>query len=66
MLLVAHAPPKSLERYFYFERVTQNDNLFRYAVKGLFERFPERSSKTASLVQLRDAGVFLIDLLERP
>jgi hypothetical protein len=66
LLLVAHAPPERVERYFYFERVTEKDDLFRYVVKGLFGRFPERADKAAWLGRLRDAGVFLIDLLERP
>jgi hypothetical protein len=66
LLLVAHAPPQSVERYFYFEQVREKDDLFRYVVKGLFGSVPERSDKAAWLGRLRDADVFLIDLLERP
>ena len=66
LLIVAHAPPQSGERYFYFEQVREKDDLFRYVVKGLFGAVPERSDKAAWLGRLRDAGVFLIDLLERP
>ena len=66
LLLVGHAPPGSLERYFYFERVREKDDLFRYVVKGLFGAFPERSDKPLWLSRLKGAGVFLVDLLERP
>jgi hypothetical protein len=66
LLLVAHAPPERLDRYFYFERVTEKDDLFRYVIKGLFGVFPERVDKPAWLGRLREAGAFLIDLLEQP
>ena len=66
LLLVAHAPPERLERYFYFEKVFAKDDLFRYVIRGLFGPFPERSDKPRWLERLRTEGVFLIDLIEHP
>lgn len=66
LLLVAHAPPESLERYFYFEDVREKDNLFRYVIKGLSGSMPERAEKRTWLARLREDGVFLIDLMEGP
>jgi len=66
LLIVAHAPPQRIERYFYFETVREKDDLFRYVVKGLFGVFPERPDKVNWLGRLRDSGAFLIDLLEQP
>ena len=67
LLLVAHAPPEEVERYFYFEGVREKDELFRYVVQALFGIMPrDRSAKAAWLARLRDAGVFLIDLVEQP
>lgn len=66
LLLVAHAPPASVERYFYFEDVREKDDLFRYVAQGLFGQMPARSEKPAYLERVRDAGVFMIDLVERP
>jgi hypothetical protein len=66
LLLVAEAPPLSLERYFYFEDVGEQDSLFRYVVRGLFEVVPARHDKRRWLGRLRDACVFLIDVSEEP
>lgn len=66
LLLVAHAPPVQVERYFYFEQVREKDDLFRYVVHGLFGTMPDREHKANWLRRLRDAGVFLIDLVEQP
>ena len=66
MLLVAEAPPKALDRYFYFEDVREQDSLFRYVCRVLLGREPTRAGKRALLDQLRDRGVFLIDLKETP
>lgn len=65
LLLVAHAPPDRVERYFYFEQVREKDDLFRYVVQGLFGTMPDREHKRAWLGRLRDAGVFLVDLVDR-
>ncbi|MEQ9616425.1 MAG: hypothetical protein RLN60_00145 [Phycisphaerales bacterium] len=65
LLLVAEAPPCTLDRYFYFEDVDVQDSLFRYVWQGLSgENAGERSRKPAQLAAMRDAGVFLIDLHE--
>jgi len=65
LLLAAHAPPTTVERYFYFERVREKDDLFRYVVQELFGTKPNREDKASWLGQLRLAGVFLVDLVER-
>lgn len=64
LLLIAEAPPCDTDRYFYFEDVPQHDWLFRYVYEGLTGIKPDRASKAAHLAQLRDQGVFLIDLHE--
>lgn len=61
LLLIAEAPPSALDRYFYFEDVREHDSLFRYVVKSVLGREPDRS-KGHQLRELRDRGVFLIDL----
>jgi len=66
LLLVAEAPPAALERYFYFENVSDHDSLFRYVVKGIFETTPGRADKASWLARLKDKGVFLIDLMPDP
>lgn len=66
LLLVAEAPPTSLDRYFYFEDVSDQDSLFRYVVRVLLGAVPNRHDKPIWLSRLRDAGVFLIDLSEDP
>ena len=64
LLLIAEAPPCDTDRYFYFEDVPQHDWLFRYVYEGLTGIKPDRASKPDHLAQLRDQGVFLIDLHE--
>lgn len=70
LLLVAEAPPgvkpNEPERYFYFENVGRHDDLFRYVVKGVLEIEPTRSGKGVLLSELREEGVFLIDLKRDP
>jgi len=65
-LLVAEAPPNSLDRYFYFTDVRAHDSLFRYVCLVLLGREPKRERKHEPLEELRDRGVFLIDLKESP
>jgi hypothetical protein len=62
LLLVAEAPPAADDRYFYFEHVTPHDWLFLAVIESLFGRKPDKSEKARWLRQLREAGVFLIDL----
>jgi hypothetical protein len=66
LLLVAEAPPSSPERYFYFADVREHDSLFRYVCRVLLGREPSRDGKHKLLEELRDRGVFLIDLKETP
>lgn len=66
LLLIAEAPPSSLDRYFYFPRVSAHDSLFRYVCRSLLGSTPDRDNKAAALDRLRAAGVFLIDADEDP
>jgi hypothetical protein len=45
LLLVAEAPPNSLDRYFYFTDVRAHDILFRYVCRVLLGREPKRERK---------------------
>ncbi|MDP1662192.1 MAG: hypothetical protein Q8L55_09785 [Phycisphaerales bacterium] len=64
LLLVAEAPPCDTGRYFYFEDVDRHDWLFRYVYEGLTGQKPTREGKAGHLAELRDAGLFMIDLHE--
>jgi hypothetical protein len=66
LLLVAEAPPNALDRYFYFPDVRKQDSLFRYVCRALLDCEPTREGKAALLGELRDRGVFLIDLQQDP
>ena len=66
LLLVAEAPPRSRDRYFYFRAVSAHDSLFRYVVKGLYGFTPDRVTKPELLQRLSSDGVYLIDLSEAP
>jgi hypothetical protein len=66
LLLVAEAPPSALDRYFYFPDVREQDSLFRYVCRARLDREPTREGKADLLAELRDRGVFLIDLQEEP
>jgi hypothetical protein len=62
LLLIAEAPPSSLDRYFYFEDVPDQDSLFRHVVRAVLAIEPSRAGKASELRRLSDRGVFLIDL----
>jgi hypothetical protein len=66
LLLIAEAPPSSLDRYFYFEDVSDHDSLFRHVVRAVLAIEPSRSEKASELRRLADRGVFLIDLKPEP
>jgi hypothetical protein len=66
LLLVAEAPPNALDRYLYFTDVREQDSLFRYVCRALLGREPTREGKAELLTELRDRGVFLLDLQEEP
>jgi hypothetical protein len=65
LLLVAEAPPSTLDRFFYFEHVPTHDSLFRYVVRGLLGETPSRD-KAPYLDELTARGVFLVHLCEDP
>ena len=66
LLLVAEAPPSSLDHYFYFEVVHDQDSLFRHVVRAILAIDPTRSQKASELQRLAERGVFLIDLKPEP
>jgi hypothetical protein len=46
--------------------VRAHDSLFRYVAKAILGHTPTRGDKRSALAQLRDRGVFLIDLRTDP
>ncbi|MFV1360712.1 hypothetical protein ABFV47_27205 [Mycolicibacterium fortuitum] len=59
--------PADDDRYFYFPDVAQHDWLFRAVVRAILPNTePTRSNKASLLAELRDRGVFLIDLKPDP
>ncbi|MBE5513769.1 Uncharacterised protein [Mycobacteroides abscessus subsp. abscessus] len=67
LLLVAQAPPDADDRYFYFTDVATQDSLFRSVARAILPHTePTRDNKASLLAQLRDRGVFLIDLKPDP
>jgi hypothetical protein len=66
LLLIAEAPPSALDRYFYFPDVHEQDSLFRYVCRALLGHEPTREGKADLLAELRDRGVYLIDLQQDP
>ncbi|MGF6408386.1 hypothetical protein [Paraburkholderia sp. MM5482-R1] len=62
LLLVAEAPPVADDRYFYFENVASHDHLFRHVAEVLLGETPSRLSKGQALEELKQRGVFLVDL----
>src|SRR4051812_14141622 len=57
LLLVAEAPPSSLDRYFYFTGVSAQDSLFRYVCRVLLGEEPSREKKEPLLRNLCERGV---------
>lgn len=66
LLLIAEAPPAAPDRYFYFRDVDTHDSLFRHVARSLLPIEPTRENKPELLAQLRERGVFLIDLKPDP
>lgn len=66
LLLIAEAPPCTLDRSFYFADVKEQDSLFRHVYRGITGKPPTRERKADHLAELRDAGVYLIDVCEMP
>ena len=73
-LLVAEAPPDSLERFFYYDNVLQHDYLFLGVAEALYPKLKEqflisgRSSeiKNSILQTFQQDGFYLLDLSELP
>lgn len=66
LLLVAEGPPRALERYFYFDDVQKQDDLFRWVYRGIAGKEPRREEKAEQLRELCDRGVFVVDVSEEP
>jgi hypothetical protein len=66
LLLVAEAAPEALDRYFYFPDVRTQDGLFREVYRVVTGREPSRERKAEQLAELRDLGVYLVDLQSDP
>lgn len=73
-LLIAEAPPDSLERFFYYENVLQHDYLFLGVTEALYPKLKEqfllsgRSNelKITILQTLQKDGFYLLDLSDLP
>jgi hypothetical protein len=73
-LLIAEAPPDSLERFFYYENVHERDYLFLGVVQAVYPELKEKfiSSKRSAVVKdeillkLKADGFYLLDLAELP
>ena len=62
---MSEAPPSALDRYFYFEDVTEHDSLFRHVVQAVLRERPTRD-KLPYLDALREHGWFLVHVSEDP
>jgi len=73
-LIIAEAPPDSLDRFFYFENVKQHDYLFLGIAEAIYPELKEkfllskRSSmlKTEILNKFKSDGFYLLDLSNLP
>ncbi len=73
-LLIAEAPPDSIERFFYYDNVDEKDYLFLGIVQSLYPDLKDkflatgRSSviKNEILLKLKSEGFYLLDLSELP
>lgn len=73
-LLIAEAPPESLDRFFYFSDVKTDDWLFIGVMQALYPSKKEEYLrqkrnpilKETLLTQFKDDGFYLIDLLDFP
>ncbi len=74
MLLIAEAPPDSLDRYFYFEDVRKHDSLFLETMGVLYPELKQRylasgrdkTMKIELLENFKEDGYWLMDLSEVP
>ena len=73
-LLIAEAPPNAIERFFYFENVSNRDWLFLGLMQALYPDVKKRylqenrtpKLKIQMLNQFKDDGYFLVDLSPEP
>gem|GEM_PF-614218 len=73
-LLIAEAAPDSIDRFFYYENVSQHDYLFLGVAQALYPELKEKflssgrskSIKTSILKTLQENGYYLLDLSELP
>lgn len=73
-LLVAEAPPESVDRFFYFENVKQHDYLFLGVAQALYPNLKDRylaegrntETKKEILEKMKSEGFYLIDLSDLP
>jgi hypothetical protein len=68
-LLIAEAPPDSMDRFFYFDRVMEKDYLCIETMKVLFPGVLKddfRTRKAQFLQWFKEHGFYLIDVLDCP
>jgi len=73
-VIVAEAPPDSIERFFYYESVNEADYLFIGIMKVLYPdaiekyKISKRNPKIKELIlqQFQEDGFYLLDLFELP
>lgn len=73
-LLIAEAPPDSLERFFYYDNVRQHDYLFLGVAEAIYPKLKnkfllsKRSSEIKNIIlqTLQNDGFYLLDLSELP
>jgi len=73
-LLIAEAPPDSLERFFYYNEVHQHDYLFLGVVQALYPDLKNKflasgrnsDIKNSILLKFKSEGFYLLDLSELP
>lgn len=71
LLFIAEAPPEQTERFFYYEKVKDNDWLFLGIVKvlcgnGSYDAKKIRANKKQILETLQQDGIYLMDLYPVP
>ncbi len=73
-LLVAEAPPNSIDRFFYYEDVNKYDYLFLGVAEAIYPKLKNkyllsrrnRETKKEILNKLKEEGFYLLDLSELP
>jgi hypothetical protein len=73
-LLIAEAPPDSVERFFYYDNVHQHDYLFLGVAQALYPDLKDnflvsgrnRAIKNSILLKMKADGFYLLDLSDLP